>query len=66
MEKDDYPFALAILLALTDPDEIARNAVSADAMKFISDLVTIRTRSDDRTKATELRIQKYLQKNTKN
>lgn len=58
--QNDYPFALAILLSLTSPDDISKNMVSDDVMEFITDLLRLRTINNQyRIDATVHAIREY-------
>lgn len=58
--QNDYPFALAILLSLTSPDDISKNMVSDDVMELITDLLRLRTINNQyRIDATVHAIREY-------
>lgn len=49
--QHDFPFALAIFLSLSSPDEISaeisESTVNSDVAQFISDLLRLRTNNND-------------------
>lgn len=62
--KNDYRFALAILLSLTNPDEISNGTVSDNVMQFIMDLLQLRTNGDiTRFEQGINAVQKYCRDN---
>lgn len=46
--KNDIPFALAILLSVSSPLDISKNMVSDETIEFISDLLRLRTKNDEK------------------
>lgn len=55
---NDVPFALAILLSITDPEDIS--TFNDDVLEFICDLLRLRTNNDDeRINSTIQAIRKY-------
>lgn len=60
--KNYFPFALAILLALTTTEEIAKNTTE-EVYNLITELLRIRTKNEERVQTTIHAIREYCQHN---
>lgn len=66
MPEDDFPFSLAVLLSLTNPEDVSNHKISNNVIEFIRDLLHYRTQSDNsRVKAALISISKYIKQDIK-
>lgn len=64
--KNDIPFALAILLSVSSPLDISKNMVSDETIEFISDLLRLRTKNDEKRVSGAIQaIREYCLENLK-
>lgn len=63
--EDDFPFALALLLSLANPEEVSNHTVSTNVMDFILDLLHYRTNNNKNRVETALdSIREYSKRQT--